>query len=113
MTRYRRGDVVLLPFPFTDSPSEKRRPAVVVSSEAYMSGTMDILVAMVTTRAKPMPRPGDHRLANWQTAGLIGPSTVRARLATVHSKRAIRKLGAVSQADMAGIEQCLRSALAL
>jgi mRNA interferase MazF len=113
MTRIRRGDVLLLPFPFTDSPSEKKRPVVVVSSEAYMSETIDVLVAMITTRARPAPRSGDHKLADWQGAGLIGPSTVRARLATVHSKRVIRKLGAVSNADMAGIDNGLRAALAL
>ena len=29
------GDVVLVPFPFTDQTTTKKRPAVVVSSDAY------------------------------------------------------------------------------
>ena len=32
---FRRGDVVLIPFPYTDLSAAKTRPAVLVSSEAY------------------------------------------------------------------------------
>jgi len=32
-TDYEFGDVILVPFPFTDQRTTKRRPAVVVSSE--------------------------------------------------------------------------------
>ncbi len=34
MTGYEFGDVLLVPFPFADQTTTKRRPAVVVSSEA-------------------------------------------------------------------------------
>jgi mRNA interferase MazF len=35
MAAYSFGDVVLVPFPFTDQTGNKKRPAVVVSSAAY------------------------------------------------------------------------------
>ena len=35
MTGYEFGDVVLVPFPFTDQSAIKRRPAIVISSAAY------------------------------------------------------------------------------
>ncbi len=34
-TAYSFGDVVLVPFPFTDQTASKKRPAVVVSADAY------------------------------------------------------------------------------
>jgi mRNA interferase MazF len=35
MTTYSFGDVILVPFPFTDQSRAKQRPAVVVSSARY------------------------------------------------------------------------------
>lgn len=113
MTRYKRGDVVLLRFPFTDSVGQKRHPAVVVSSDSYMQRTVDLLVAMVTSKSRRLPLVGDYSLKDWRGAGLIGPSVVRARIATVHSKHVIRTLGQISAPDMEGIDRGLRLALNL
>lgn len=44
-TRSEFGDVVLVPFPFTDQSTTKNRPAVVVSSSAYNANRPDIVVA--------------------------------------------------------------------
>jgi len=33
MTTYKFGDIILVPFPFTDQTSTKKQPAVVISSE--------------------------------------------------------------------------------
>lgn len=35
MTIYSFGDVLLLPFPFTNQISTKKRPSVVISSNSY------------------------------------------------------------------------------
>jgi mRNA interferase MazF len=110
---FKRGDVLLIPFPFTDSVTQKQRPAVVVSTAAYISRTIDVIVAMVSSKSGRALRPGDHSLSDWRGAGLIGPSIVRPRLATVHVKRVVRKLGSVSSSDMTGIEQGLRLSLGL
>jgi len=48
-TNYEFGDVVLVPFPFTDQTSSKKRPAVVVSSVAYHQAHPDLIVMAITT----------------------------------------------------------------
>jgi mRNA interferase MazF len=35
VTRYAFGDVILVPFPFTDLSTKKQRPAVMISSSRY------------------------------------------------------------------------------
>ena len=39
------GDVVLVPFPFTDQTASKKRPAVVVSADAYHHRRPDVIKA--------------------------------------------------------------------
>src|SRR5262249_15589307 len=43
------GDVVLVPFPFTDLSNAKQRPALVVSGDAFNSTREDVLVAAITS----------------------------------------------------------------
>ena len=50
MTAYEFGDVLLLPFPFTDQTGVKKRPAVVVSSKAYNQSHLDVVVMAITTQ---------------------------------------------------------------
>jgi mRNA-degrading endonuclease toxin of MazEF toxin-antitoxin module len=41
MTAYERGDVVLVPFPFSDQTTTKKRPAVIISSNTYNNVSSD------------------------------------------------------------------------
>ena len=50
MTSYKFGDPVLVPFPFTDQTTTKKRPAVVVSSEAYQKHRPDLILMAVTSQ---------------------------------------------------------------
>ena len=52
MTSFEFGDGVLVPFPFTDQSTTKRRPAVVVSSVAYNRERPDFLVMAITSRVR-------------------------------------------------------------
>lgn len=110
---FRRGDVVLVPFPFAERLGAKKRPAVVVSSNTYNAACPDVVVAQITSRTTPAPRPGDHRVRDWRSAGLVVPSLVRARVATLQSSIVVRRLGAMPPQDMAAVDKGLAAALAL
>ena len=51
MTAYKFGDIVLVPFPFTDQTTTKKRPAVVVSSDVFNSQYADIIVMAITSKS--------------------------------------------------------------
>jgi mRNA interferase MazF len=105
---YRRGDIVLVPFPYTDLSAARVRPAVVVSSAAIAE---DLIVAMVTGRAQTGRT--DYALKDWTDAGLARPSWVRAKLATLHERLIQFSPGRLSSRDMSAVDKRLRLALKL
>jgi mRNA-degrading endonuclease toxin of MazEF toxin-antitoxin module len=51
-TRYKRGDIVLVAFPFTDLSSTKRRPALVVSPDTFNAHLQDLVLVAITSQIK-------------------------------------------------------------
>lgn len=49
---YEFGDVILVPFPFTDQTTTKRRPAVVVSNQNYASERPDLILLAITSQVR-------------------------------------------------------------
>ena len=93
MTPYKQGDVVLLPFPFTDLRTIKQRPAVILSTEAFNVRQRDVVVVAITSHVPSVPNPEDYRLSDvdQRTAGLPKLSIVKcAKLLTI-DQRLIRK----------------------
>ena len=55
VSRFDFGDVVLVPFPFTDQSGAKKRPAVVVSIAGYNTNRKDIVIMAITSHVlKPV-----------------------------------------------------------
>jgi len=113
MTLLRRGDVILVPLDFTDRSGTKWRPAVVVSNDDYNARTPDVMVASITSNLTAISHPGDQQLTDWRAAGLLKPSLVQTKLATIQSSLIRRRLGTLSAADLAALDQGLRNALNL
>jgi mRNA interferase MazF len=101
-----RWDVVVVPFPFSEGPGEKRRPALTLSSQAFNRAGHSIL-AMITTRAH-RPWPGDTDIQDYQAAGLPSLCLVRLRVFTLDNRLILRRLGRFAHADAASVEQNLR-----
>ena len=108
---YRRGDVVLVPFPFSDLSAAKTRPAVVVSVAGFEGATGDFIAAMITSA--PQSTPYDVALADWRRAKLIFPSWVRAKLVTLSPSLVRHRPGQLSGRDLVAVEERLRRALGL
>ncbi len=109
---YERFDVVAVPFPFTDSARQKRRPALVLSDrEAFNDPVGHSVMAMITSAKNP-PWPLDVRLADLASAGLPAPSVVRMKLFTLDHRFVVRKLGALAQVDRRAVRRSLERAFA-
>ena len=44
-----QGDIVLIPIPFTDLSSQRRRPVIIISNDTYNRKTMDIVIVAMTS----------------------------------------------------------------
>jgi mRNA interferase MazF len=112
MTAYRRGDVVLVGFVFSDESGKKLRPALVISSPAYNRGRKEVVVTAITSNVRRRLF-GDHLIGDWKGAGLLFPSVATGILRTVTREMLDRKLGVMAKMDMDAVDYGLRRSLAL
>ena len=108
MTSYEFGDVVLVPFPFTDQRSTKKRPAVVVSSAAYHRDRVDLIVMAVTSHLRAMTAMGETIVNQWKEAGLLKPSVIKPVVATLERRLVLKKLGHLGEQDREALRRTLR-----
>ena len=111
MIAYKFGDIVLVPFPFTDQSAAKKRPAVVISSEAYHQQRPDLIIMAVTSQVKPAQTVGEMVVQNWQSAGLLKPSAIKPVITTIERGLVINKLGQLMENDSAVLKRTISSVL--
>ena len=104
-----RWDVVALPFPFSDRPGAKRRPALVVSNRRFNRAGHSAF-CMITTKAVP-PWPADRRISDLASAGLPVPCIVRLKLFTLDNRLIEKKLGRLGNGDRTAVRANLESVL--
>jgi mRNA interferase MazF len=111
MTGYEFGDIVLVPFPFTDQSAVKRRPAVVISSAAYHQARPDLLIMAVTSQQPSTVSVGEVQVRDWQSAGLLKPSVLKPVLTTIDPTLVLKKLGRLTPHDQTALRQALSTIL--
>ena len=90
------GDVLLVPFPFTDQSGTKKRPAVLVSSAGYNANRRDIVIMAIASQLRQPLGFGEARVADWQAAGLIKVSVLKPVFTSIEQGLVIRTMGALS-----------------
>lgn len=109
---YERLDVVVVPFPFTDSAASKRRPALVISNaEAFNQPVGHSVLAMITS-AGNAAWPLDVTISDGNAAGLTAASLVRMKLFTLDDRFILRRLGRLAASDRKAVEASLKRLLA-
>ncbi len=113
MTTYRRGDVVLVPFPFSDQSTTKKRPAVVISSTLYNETSPDIVILAVTSKVEKSVGIGECLVSDWKDAGLLKPSAIKPAISTIEQTLVLKKLGALSPRDSFSMDKAIKGFLDL
>ncbi|MEO5574036.1 MAG: type II toxin-antitoxin system PemK/MazF family toxin [Gammaproteobacteria bacterium] len=111
MTTYEFGDIVLVPFPFTDQTASKKRPAVVVSSAAYHRERSDLILMAVTSQVRSIPTVGEASVKHWQVSGLLKPSVIKPVITTAEKGLILRTLGRLHEDDQALLRTVLNNIL--
>lgn len=102
------GDVVVVPFPYTDRFAEKRRPALVVSNREV--GAQGFVWVVMITSATHRAAPHDVKIDDPALAGLTAPSMVRPiKIACLEPARIIRKAGRLAERQTAVVADAIRS----
>lgn len=95
MKNYALGDVVLTSFPFASGGAGKQRPALVLID----TGDADMILAVITSKTQRSAY--DVKLADWQQAGLLFPSAVRAhKILTKEKTTVVGVLGRLTARDL-------------
>jgi mRNA interferase MazF len=110
-----KGDIVLVPFPFTDFSQTKLRPAIVLHTDASKN---EITLCFITSQNISHIDSNEFLLnesdPDFATTGLKLSSKVRvSRIVTVTNQLIQRRLGQLSSAQLQQLNTCLTKTLNL
>jgi mRNA interferase MazF len=106
-TIFEFGDIVLVPFPFTNQFATKRRPAVVVSAPGFHSQRPDLILMAITSQIRTPLLPCEALIRAWQAAGLLKESVAKPVLMTVEKALVLRRLGRLDTHDRQAVVSLL------
>lgn len=111
MTDYSFGEIILVPFPFTDQSAVKKRPAVIISAATYNQRRPDLIIMAVTSQAHPSSSFGEIPISRWKESGLLRPSIIKPIVTTIEKRLVLKSLGHLSGTDLTALKDGLQTIL--
>jgi len=114
----KRGDVVIVEFPFASGMESKRRPCVVIQNDRNNARLNNVIVAQMTTRLHPANEPTrlliDLQTPDGKLTGISRTSVVSCEnLVTVEKSLIREKTGFLSLSLVEALNKCLKASLDL
>jgi mRNA interferase MazF len=110
MPTFEQGDVIRVPFPYTDRDTRQRRPALVVSKGQVGEEGALLWVVMITS-AENRSWNGDVPIPNHTEAGLPAASVIRpAKIATVEARH-VEAIGKVMESTRQAVIRHIRAVI--
>lgn len=100
---YKNGDIILIPFPFTNAAANKRRPALVISKETHHQYYNKIICLAITSQAGH--NRYEYEILDIKNSGLLfTPSWIQLdKVFTTESQFIIKKLGVLDTGELSDI----------
>lgn len=113
----KRGDVVLVKFPFTDLSSSKVRPALVISSDNYNHSNADAIFVAISSK---LERQQQYDVAinrddpEFSITGLKAPALIKTdKIVRLSKSLATRHLGQAGSSTMAKVNSIISGVLGI
>ena len=108
-----QGDIVLIPIPFTDLSSQKRRPVIIISNDRYNHITQDIVVVAMTSNPAKVDYSFTITSSDLEAGNLNRPSKVRVdKVYTLSKSIVVKTFGKVNSSVLDQIRKNLQALIA-
>ena len=106
--KYKQRDIVLVPFPYSDLSSYKRRPVLIISNDSYNQTKEDVIVCILTSNTfrDEYSVPVNNDSLEY---GLLPEPSVKkaAKLFTIHQAKIIKKFSILNTQTFRSINSIL------
>jgi mRNA interferase MazF len=114
----KRGDIVIVQFPYVDGSRGKNRPALIVQNDRDNRRLTHTVIAMITGNTRFAGEPTqlliDPATPEGQSTGLHGPSALKCgNLFTIAQQDVLQIIGRLDQPLQEKVDRCLKAALSL
>ena len=93
---HRQGEIVLLPVPYTDLSSSKKRPVLIISDDKYNAGSQDMIVVAITSNPTQTGIPITN--SDMISGQLPKPSIIRGdKIYALNRGIVIKSIGSISK----------------
>jgi mRNA interferase MazF len=108
-TIYKQGDIVLVPFPFTDLSSSKKRPALIVSPDSFNTSKQDVVLIAITSQIDTNRHTVTLEKEDFVDGGLPKPSMIRIpKMFTMHSALIVKRICGISTPKLEQVLKAIR-----
>ena len=108
-----QGDILLIPVPFTDLSSRKRRPFVVISNNQYNQSHQDIVVVAMTSNPAQAAYSFQVQSSDLVDGRLNRPSRIRVdKIYSLSQDIVVKKFGKISPSKFNQIRSTLLELIA-
>jgi len=108
-----QGDILLIPVPFSDLTSQKRRPVIVISNNQYNSKTGDVVVVAMTSNPQVTDYSFSITSSDLVKGALNRPGKVRVdKIYTLSQTIVVKTFGRVNRVTIDRIRGALQELVA-